>query len=367
MKLKSVNEKIGYIEEKQFKLSTVVNTMVEFLTSPDIHWDQTYEVKGKPNVKDIDGFGYHTFTFDLDNDKLGFIKIIIVNIAKDKVKSTYKFQGFLDNDETAFYSPVDSTVDKKKNNCGYIYINYDIFKDYISDKEKLTDELKEYTYHELRHYYDNIMGVFGGPLKELIHITLIADEFDINTQLFKEQCKEALLKNDKTYINLKDLLYVSQPTELNAWYHSFVQNMMVYSKKNPNATKDDILNYIKDFKLNNKDYACFIYSYAIVYKTFGNYSIAINGLCDKDPVKLYYYIMNTLNECQPSDKTIKQMNDLFEKNYIDYFTDTVDYKTFGTKLSAFINDYYMHYVYKKIAPKYLHTYKNMQKFISTLV
>lgn len=61
------------------------------------------------------------------------------------------------------------------------------------------------------------------------------------------------------------------------------------------------------------------------------------------------------------------MNDLFDKNYINYFTDTVDYKTFGTKLSAFINDYYMHYVYKKIAPKYLHTYKNMQKFISTLV
>lgn len=367
MKLKSVNEKIGYVDEKQFKLSTVVNTMVEFLTSPDIHWDSNYEVKGKPNVKDIDGFCYHTFTFDLDNDKLGFIKVIIVKIDKDKVKSTYKFQGFLDNDETAFYSPVDSTVDKKKNNCGYIYINYDIFKEYISNKQKLTDELKEYTYHELRHYYDNIMGVFGGPLKELIHITLIADEFDINKQTFKEKNKEALAKHDTTYKSLQNLLYVSQPTELNAWYHSFVQHMMVYQKKNPNATKDDIINYITDKDLNGNDYACFIYSYAIVYKTFGNYAKAINGLCEQDPVKLYYYIINTLNECQPSDKTIKQMNDLFEKNYIDYFTDTVDYKTFGTKLSAFINDYYMHYVYKKIAPKYLHTYKNMQKFISTLV
>lgn len=140
-------------------------------------------------------------------------------------------------------------------------------------------------------------------------------------------------------------------------------------KKNPNATKDDILKYIETPALNNNDYACFIYSYAIVYKTFGNYSKAINGLCGQDPIKLFYYITNTLNECNPSDKTIKQMNDLFDKNYINYFTDTVDYKTFGTKLSAFINDYYMHYVYKKLLQNiyihirickslYLHQFKN---------
>ena len=365
--MKSITEKIGYIDQKQFNLDTVVNSIVEFMTSPDIHWDTNYEVKGKPNVKDLEGFLYHTFTFDLDNPKLGFIKVILVNIDTDKVNTSYKFQGFIDGDDAAFYSPVDSTVDKKKNNCGYIYINYNTFKGYIANKEELIDELKEYVYHELRHYYDNIMGVFGGPLKELLHITLIADEFNINSKVFKEKTKEALLKKDTTYKSLKTLLYVSQPTELNAWYHSFVQNMMVYTKKNPNATKDDILKYIETPALNNNDYACFIYSYAIVYKTFGNYSKAINGLCGQDPIKLFYYITNTLNECNPSDKTIKQMNDLFDKNYINYFTDTVDYKTFGTKLSAFINDYYMHYVYKKIAPKYLHTYKNMQKFISTLV
>ena len=157
--MKSITEKIGYIDQKQFNLDTVVNSMVEFMTSPDIHWDTNYEVKGKPNVKDLEGFLYHTFTFDLDNPKLGFIKVILVNIDTDKVNTSYKFQGFID-DEAAFYSPVDSTVDKKKNNCGYIYINYNTFKGYTANKEELTDELKEYVYHELRHYYDNIMGVF---------------------------------------------------------------------------------------------------------------------------------------------------------------------------------------------------------------
>lgn len=78
----------------------------------------------------------------------------------------------------------------KENNCGYIYINYNTFKGYTDNKEELTDELKEYVYHELRHYYDNIMGVFGGPLKELLHITLIADEFNINSKVFKEKQKK---------------------------------------------------------------------------------------------------------------------------------------------------------------------------------
>ena len=217
--MKSITEKIGYIDQKQFNLDTVVNSIVEFMTSPDIHWDTNYEVKGKPNVKDLEGFLYHTFTFDLDNPKLGFIKVILVNIDTDKVNTSYKFQGFIDGDDAAFYSPVDSTVDKKKNNCGYIYINYNTFKGYTDNKEELTDELKEYVYHELRHYYDNIMGVFGGPLKELLHITLIADEFNINSKVFKEKTKEALLKKDTTYKSLKNFLYVSQPTELNAWYH----------------------------------------------------------------------------------------------------------------------------------------------------
>ena len=365
--MKSITEKIGYIDQKQFNLDTVVNSIVEFMTSPDIHWDTNYEVNGKPNVKDLEGFLYYTFTFDLDNPKLGFIKVILVNIDTDKVNTSYKFQGFIDGEDDAFYSPVDSTVDKKKNNCGYIYINYNNFKDYTGNKDELADELKEYVYHELRHYYDNIMGVFKGPIEGLLHITFIADALNINNKTFKEKAKEALLKNDTTYKYLTKLLYVSKPTELNAWYHSFVLNMMTYTKKNPNVTKDDILKYIKTPALNNEDYSCFIYNSVLVYKTFHNYSIAINGLCGQDPIKLFYYITNTLNECNPSENTIKQMNTLFGKNYIDYFSDKFDYKTFGTKLSAFINDYYMHYVYKKIAPKYLHTYKNMKKFISTLV
>lgn len=106
--------KIGYIDQKQFNLDTVVNSIVEFMTSPDIHWDTNYEVNGKPNVKDLEGFLYHTFTFDLDNPKLGFIKVILVNIDTDKVNTSYKFQGFIDGEDDAFYSPVDSTVDKKK-------------------------------------------------------------------------------------------------------------------------------------------------------------------------------------------------------------------------------------------------------------
>ena len=213
--MKSITEKIGYIDQKQFNLDTVVNSIVEFMTSPDIHWDTNYEVKGKPNVKDLEGFLYHTFTFDLDNPKLGFIKVILVNIDTDKVNTSYKFQGFID-DEAAFYSPVDSTVDKKKNNCGYIYINYNTFKGYTANKEELTDELKEYVYHELRHYYDNIMGVFGGPLKELLHITLIADEFNItDSELASDMAfvlpydKEmyAFSDSEKIGINVSGLLY----------------------------------------------------------------------------------------------------------------------------------------------------------------
>lgn len=108
--MKSITEKIGYIDQKQFNLDTVVNSMVEFMTSRDIHWDTNYEVKGKPNVKDLEGFLYHTFTFDLDNPKLGFIKVILVNIDTDKVNTSYKFQGFIDGDDAAFYSPVDSSL-----------------------------------------------------------------------------------------------------------------------------------------------------------------------------------------------------------------------------------------------------------------
>ena len=119
--MKSIIEKIGYIDQKQFNLDNVVNSMVEFMTSPDIHWDTNYEVKGKPNVKDLEGFLYHTFTFDLDNPKLGFIKVILVNIDTDKVNTSYKFQGFIDDDEAAFYSPVDSTVDKKKRDNRIMY------------------------------------------------------------------------------------------------------------------------------------------------------------------------------------------------------------------------------------------------------
>ena len=63
-----------------------------------------------------------------------------------------------------------------------MYYNY--FAQWNTDKHKLYEELIYNIYHELRHYYDNIIGVFDGSTKELLHITLIADELDINTKTF---------------------------------------------------------------------------------------------------------------------------------------------------------------------------------------
>ena len=359
--MKQVNEKIGYVDPNQFNFKHVVETVISFMTSgEEIKWQKQYDVNGKKNVKDIEGFGYHAFTFDLKNDKLGFIKLILVNVIDEKANS-YKFEGFTDGEDAAFYSPVDSTVDKGKHNCGYIYISYNYFAQWISDKNKLYEELTPIIYHELRHYYDNIIGVFDGSTKELLHITLIADELGINTKTFISQMKETGTKQD---YSLKNLLYVSEPTELNAWYHTFVQIMMGLQKKHPEFKKDDYIKFIKENE--TESHSFFIYNYAVIYSKPENYKMAINTLCGTDPVKLFYYIATTLTACKPSDKTLKKLNDLFEKNYMNYFTDTLDTKLFGTKLAAFCNDYYIAYVYKKIAPKYLHTVKNMSKFISTL-
>ena len=359
--MKQVNEKIGYVDPEQFNFKYVVETVISFMTSgEEIKWQKQYDVNGKKNVKDIDGFGYHTFTFDLKNDKLGFIKLILVNIIDKKVNS-YKFNGFIEGEEVAFYSSVDSTVDKGKHNCGYIYIYYNYFAQWNTDKHKLYEELTPIIYHELRHYYDNIIGVFDGSTKELLHITLIADELDINTKTFISQMKETGTKTDLTF---KDFLYVSEPTELNAWYHTFVQTMMGLQKKHPEFKKDDYIKFIKENEAEN--HAFFIYNYAVVYKKPENYKMVINTSCGSDPVKLFYYISTTLTACNPSEKTLKKLNDLFEKKYMNYFTDTIDTKLFGTKLQEFCNDCYIDYVYKKIAPKYLHTVKNMTKFISTL-
>lgn len=359
--MKQINEKIGYIDPKQFNFKHVIDTVISFMTSgKEIKWESKYDVNGKKNIKDIDGFGYYTFKFDLKNDKLGFIKLILVNIIDEKA-SSYKFEGFINKDDVAFYSPVDSTVDNGKHNCGYIYISYNYFSEWIDNKVTLYEKLTPIIYHELRHYYDNIIGVFDGTIKELLHITLIADELDITTKTFISQLKGSNAKTDSA---LKNLLYFSEPTELNAWYHTFVQVMMNIQKKHPDYRKDDYIKFIKEHESESNSF--FIYNYAIVYSKFENYKFVINSLCGTDPVKLFYYISSTLTVCKPSDKTLKKLNDLFEKKYINYFTDKIDSKIFGDKLSEFCNDCYMAYVYKKTAPKYQHIVKNMSKFISTL-
>lgn len=203
--MKQVNEKIGYIDKHIFNLDNIVNKIYEFISSDKKKWDKFFEVKGKPNNKDINGFQYKTFIFDLKNDKLGSIKVILVNITDDKVES-YKFEDFIDAEATGFYSAVDSTVDKGNKNIGYIYLNYNDFLDYHNDE--LYDELEEIIYHELRHYYDNVMGVFSGSTKELLHITLIADELNINNKTYKEIQKTSM-KSNTTYKDLNKFLYVS--------------------------------------------------------------------------------------------------------------------------------------------------------------
>lgn len=361
--MNTLNEKVGYINKEQFNLKYVIEYMTNVMCNPEgIPWQNYYEVNGKTNKKDIDGFTYYTFKFTLNNQTLGDITIILVNIDKKikKLKS-YKFSNFITGQDSAFYSVVDSTVDKKKNNHGYIYVSYNEFEQYIKDKKTLQKEITPYIYHELRHYYDNIMGVFTGKLKELSHITLYADSFNINTKVFLDNVK----KEKPNYHALKTLLYMSQPTELNAWYHSFVINITDVVKSGKATSAKEVVDYIKT-DTNKKHCENFIFNYETFYKTIDNYKEAILSLCKDDPIKMVYYINNTLTACNASDETIENLNKLFEKKYSNYFVTSLDYKQFTNILTEFLETDYIKYVYKKISPVFLHTVNNMKKFIATL-
>lgn len=135
-------------------------------------------------------------------------------------------------------------------------------------------------------------------------------------------------------------------------------------KLHPEYTPHDFIKYIQE---HGTEYNSFIiYNYAIIYKKINNYMSMINGLCGNDPIFLFYYISKTLSSCKISDNILKKFNNIFEEKYMSVFDDDINEELFGNKLNKFCNDHFCNYIYNYIAPKYLHTIKNMQKFISSL-
>ena len=353
-----LNETYGYISNDKFNLDYIVKTVHKLLYSR-VGWDNTYTL---PNgcIKKYNNILFKQMTFDIPYQKMNKVSIILVKYMKDTTSKNDKFASLKENgDCAAFYDPDDSIISEEKN-FGVIYLSWMYFYKMLS-KNIVLDYLEEYLSHELRHYFDNTIGVFrkdmelGETVIEQEAEFLNIKEKDFQTLINRTKNKELLSQ----YNLLKNICYITDPTEMNAFLHSLISALKVYKRYNPNATALQIKNYISTQEFQSFE----LYNIYFIFDNLDTYKQSILLLCNDRVEALYYYFYESINSNYIDAKEKKKLNKKFDELYSH---DSYSENEFKEALKKFLNDYWMKYIYKRIAPRYKEVYKNINKYIDDL-
>ena len=321
-----------------------------------------------PNGKEVFEYSENATVFAFDySDFKGKAKILnnvrfFLFISNDKHPIKF-FVNERGGEDFAYYFQSYSNINpnNQEDNFGSIFINFRYFIQEwknTNNVNKLFNQLEEIIFHELRHYYDNILGVYKDN----------TDDYKIiDLELWCEQC---LRKADdiENLPLLRSLTYIMDETELNA----FTQSFYVLIKKYILANKGNISkqNIIDNIYSNQEDfYPYFIYSLNEIFKSTAEFIDYIKKSSD-NIIDIYYYLyLETKNIFTFTKDDKKKFNDVFNQNYLD--TTKADMKTIRKELPyafiKFMDNEYIPFIFKIFIKNYKRTFMNMNNIIDFLL
>lgn len=362
--MKSITEKHGYIDESKWLLDEITDKVTDAIVNiPISEYDDTYSYiyKGQKKLqKDTQGLKFYSFTEDIDSDVIKTIKVIVVYIETPEIVNCKRFEGFVSGDH-GFYATSIS------DNVGYIYINYNTSK----QQKDIRTFVKNTLYHEMRHYFDDLKHLIPtqkhGNKSSIVcdhYVNVLAEEvllYDYN-----EIDKVIQKRNTENDQILQELIYATDPTEIYAWYHSFVVDIKKFKHENPNCSYDDVIKFMQE----NGDRSSGLYFLKNYFKTLEGYKKAILASCNKDIQSYLYYFNNVFGCIKTSDEWVLKQNDMIRTKmlkgkspYIDEFEDEDIEKI----IRVYINKVFIPYVYKQLGKHFQVMYKNMDKLITDIV
>ena len=357
---------LDILSEDEVGLDNIIKTLKNCIKYGfPMKWSANFVL---PNGKEVIEYCDNATIFAFDYvDFKGKAKILnnvrfFLFISNDKQPIKF-FVNERGADDFAYYFQSYSNINpnNQEDNFGSIFINFRYFiQEWLNtnNEAKLFDQLEEIIFHELRHYYDNILGVYKDN----------TDDYKIiDLELWCEQCLKKVDDIENLPL-LRSLTYIMDETELNA----FTQSFYVLIKKYILANKGNISkqNIIDNIYSNQEDfYPYFIYSLNEIFKSTTEFIDYIKKSSD-NIIDIYYYLyLKTKNIFKFTKGNKKKFNDIFNQNYLD--TTKADIKTIQKELPyafiKFMDNEYIPFIFSIFYKNYKHTYANMNSIIDFLL
>lgn len=361
-------EKHGYLDQKTLKLDEITDTIYDIIHGPEDEWEKTYRVfkDGKTySARTDDGIEYREFIVNINSNKIKKLQFIIVKLDEDNIDydtlnkiTKRRLDTFLYSDALGFYS-----INMSTDELGIIFISANA---HVNTSKS---ELKNTIYHEIRHYFDDLVKVIPnkrhGTVSDTTHyIEVLGSEIlDVD---FRYKGEESKAKEPNP--ELQFFFYITDPTELNAFYHSLVIDLQDLKKDNQELTYKDIKEYLA--KVDTENNMAFIYEmYHTIFDSEEKYKKCMKKLLGNKLKPYIQYFSYTFPYIKMSeDQVVKQNRFIMQKylhNKSPYMDDiTKDEAKYAIK--HYIEDYYMKFVYKQIIPYIKSSVKNIDKLIVDL-
>lgn len=257
------------------------------------------------------------------------------------------------------YSNIDNNPE---NNYGTICINFSYFLQEWAKTDnygQLFNHLEEIIFHEIRHYYDHIIGEFYvNDDNKIIDLELWGEEY------FGE------ITLDKIDDIVKSAVYIMDTSELNAFTQSFYVLIKKLILSNPDITKDELIDYIYTNAENQWPY--YIYSLDFetsIFKSYPSFIFHMKTTISNLAENYCYLYASTKNRYKIVEIRAKEFNDIFNKKYLDTVNSNMKTikKKFPNAFIEFMEREYLPYIFLIFQRNYKMAIKNMNDIIDFLL
>ena len=356
---------LDILSEDEVGLDNIIKTLKNCIKYGfPMKWSANFVL---PNGKEVLDYCDNATIFAFDySDFKGKAKILnnvrfFLFISNDKHPIKF-FVNERGADDFAYYFQSYSNINQNdsEENFGSIFINFRYFIQEwknTNNVNKLFDQLEEIIFHELRHYYDNILGIYRDNTDNYTIIDL---------EVWCEQCLKKVDDIENIEV-LKSITYIMDETELNAFTQSFYVLIKKYILNNNHVTKESIIDNIYAYA--DDIYPYFIYSLNHMFKSSTEFIDYIKKSSD-NIVDIYYYLyMNTKDIFKFTKDDKKKFNDIFNNEYLN--VNDADMKTIERELPytfiKFMDNEYIPFIFKIFIKNYKRTFMNMNNIIDFLL
>lgn len=353
---------VSYIlSEEDVNLSIIIKTIQKYIKNgfPYI-WNNKIIVNNEEFTEGLDNTVCYAFDFSNFKNKgtkLNTIRFCFIFGHDNTTPEIFKGKN---TEACAFYmNELSNTLDD--NRYGIILINFHNYLRKFGNTLNTTRffrNLEEVVFHEIQHYYDNIIGIYY-PLdfpNKIIDLEIWAEEcYNYNSQYGLD---------DENPVN--NILYTVAPTEQNAFTNSFITIMKYYIIDN--KMNFDELKMI-DFINKQTDYPFKFYKSYRHFKNLTIFKKYIYHATHRD-LNNYFCLFNNIKIILKFDKSIcNAFNTIFIEKYLNTTKASMDdiKKQLPNAFLLFMDNEIIPYTYKILKKQYYSLYQYMNDQLKTLI